>query len=132
MDQGGMSMRDPANAPPDRKVGVGVDMIAPMPQDRTGHPGLGLEDVGHRALTYRDLVALSPNRDRRQPSRSMQIHLTGNMERFMWSFDGRKFSEVVEPFRFARHDRVPVTLVRSEERRVGKEGFRTCRSRGCP
>src|SRR3546814_939635 len=80
MDHGGMSMRDPANAPPDMKVGVGVDMIAPMPQDRTGHPGLGLEDVGHRALTYRDLVALSPNRDRRQPSRSMQIHLTGNME----------------------------------------------------
>src|SRR3546814_2904825 len=113
MDQGGMSMRDPANAPPDRKVGVGVGMIAPMPQHRTGHPGLGLEDVGHRALTYRDLVALSPNRDRLQPSRSMQIHLTGNMERFLWSFDGRKFRVVAEPFSFARDERLPVILVQA-------------------
>lgn len=111
MDHGSMSMRDPANAPPDVHVGVGVDMIAPMPQDRTGHPGLGLEDVGHRVLTYRDLVALEPNPDPRPPSRTMQIHLTGNMERFMWSFDGRRFSEVVEPFRFARNERVRVTLV---------------------
>ncbi|MET4702062.1 CopA family copper-resistance protein [Constrictibacter sp. MBR-5] len=111
MDHGSMSMRDPANAPPDMKVGVGVDMVAAMPQDRTGHPGLGLENVGHRVLTYRDLVALTPNRDRRPPSREMEIHLTGNMERFMWSFDGRKFSEVVEPIRFARNERVRVTLV---------------------
>lgn len=104
-------MRNPANAPPDVKVGVGVDMIAPMPQDRTGDPGLGLKNVGHRVLTYRDLVALKPNRDRRHPSRSMEIHLTGNMERFMWSFDGQKFSSGVEPFRFARNERVRITLV---------------------
>ncbi|HEX7073288.1 MAG TPA: copper resistance system multicopper oxidase, partial [Hyphomicrobiaceae bacterium] len=77
----GMSTRDPANAPADMKVGVGVDMIAPMPQDRTGHPGLGLENVGHRVLTYRDLVSLAPNPDPRPPSRSLEIHLTGNMER---------------------------------------------------
>ena len=113
MDQGAMDMemRNPANAPPDMAVGVGVDMIAPMPQDRTGHPGLGLTDVGHRVLTYRDLVSLKPNPDTRPPSRAIQIHLTGNMERFMWSFDGRKFSEVVEPIRFARNERVRVTLV---------------------
>jgi CopA family copper-resistance protein len=113
MDHGAMDMemRNPANAPPDMAVGVGVDMIAPMPQDRTGHPGLGLTDVGHRVLTYRDLVALKPNPDTRPPSRAVQIHLTGNMERFMWSFDGRKFSEVVEPIRFARNERVRVTLV---------------------
>jgi len=111
MDHGSMDMRDPANAPPDMKVGVGVDMIAPMPQDRTGDPGLGLANVGHRVLTYRDLVALKPNPDPRPPSRAIEIHLTGNMERFMWSFDGRKFSEIVEPIRFARNERVRVTLV---------------------
>lgn len=104
-------MRNPENAPPDVKVGVGVDMIAPMPKDRTGEPGLGLKNVGHRVLTYRDLVSLKPNKDQRQPSRYMEIHLTGNMERFMWSFDGQKFSSGVEPFRFALDERVRVTLV---------------------
>jgi CopA family copper-resistance protein len=111
MDHGAMEMRNPANAPSGMAVGVGVDMVAPMPQDRTDHPGLGLTDVGHRVLTYRDLVALKPNPDTRPPSRAIEIHLTGNMERFMWSFDGRKFSEVVEPIRFARNERVRVTLV---------------------
>jgi FtsP/CotA-like multicopper oxidase with cupredoxin domain len=93
------------------EVGVGVDMVAPMPQDGTGHPGLGLENVGHKVLTYRVLVALRPNPDPRPPLRALEIHLTGNMERFMWSFDGRKFSELVEPIRFARNERVRVTLV---------------------
>lgn len=111
MDHSSMNMRDPANAPSGMAVGVGVDMVAPTPQDRTGHPGLGLEGVGHRVLTYRDLISLKPNPDSRQPSRSLEIHLTGNMERFMWSFDGRKFSEIVEPIRLARNERVRVTLV---------------------
>lgn len=111
MDHSGMQMRDPTNAPPGMAVGVGVDMVAPMPQDRTGHPGLGLENVGHRVLTYRDLISLKRNPDPRPPSRSLEVHLTGNMERFMWSFDGRKFSEIVEPIRLARDERVRVTLV---------------------
>lgn len=113
MDHGSMDMdmRNPANVPPDVKVGVGVDMIAPMPQDRTGHPGLGLTNVGHKVLTYRDLVSLKPNPDPRPPSRFVEINLTGNMERFMWSIDGRKFSEGVAPIRFARNERVRVTMV---------------------
>lgn len=106
-----MTMRDKSLAPPDMHVGVGVDMIAMNPQDAAGKRGLGLEDVGHRVLVYSDLVALDPNPDPRPPSRSIEIHLTGNMERFMWSFDGRRFSEVVEPIRFARDERVRVTLV---------------------
>ncbi len=111
MDHGGMAMRDPDNAPPDMAVGVGVDMIAPDPANRLGDRPLGLEDVPHRVLVYTDLVSLVPNRDRRPPSRTMEIHLTGNMERFMWGFDGRKFSELVEPIRFERDERVRVTLV---------------------
>lgn len=113
MGHGGMdmNMRDPANVPPDVDINPGVDMIAPDPQDRTGHPGLGLKDVGHKVLTYRDLVALKPNRDRRRPTRTLEINLTGNMNRFIWSIDGRKFSDGVEPIRLARNERVRVTMV---------------------
>lgn len=106
-----MSMRDPNNAPADMAVGVGVDMISPAPSNRLADRPQGLEDVDHRVLVYADLRALTPNRDRRAPSRTMEIHLTGNMERFMWGFDGRKFSELVEPIRFELNERVRVTLV---------------------
>jgi CopA family copper-resistance protein len=105
-----MSMRDPANAP-QIKLGPGVQMIAPLPQDRTGEPGQGLESVGHRVLTYRDLVALEPNPDPRPPTRALEIRLTGNMERFMWGFDGRKFSEAPAAYTFRAGERVRVTLV---------------------
>jgi len=107
----GMKMRDKSKVPDSVKVGVGVDAIAMMPVDRTGDPGLGLEDVGHTVLTYRDLMALTPNPDGRPPTRTVEVHLTGNMERFMWSFDGEKFSEGVEPIRFERNERARVVLV---------------------
>ena len=92
-------------------VGVGVDMIAPNPVDRTGDPGLGLDNVGHKVLTYRDLVSLTPNPDTRAPTRNVEVHLTGNMERFMWSIDGEKFSENPEPIRFERDERVRITMI---------------------
>jgi CopA family copper-resistance protein len=112
MDMSGMdmSMRNPANAP-QVKMGPGVQTIAPMPVDRMGDPGQGLEDVGHKVLTYRDLEALEPNPDARTPSRALELHLTGNMERFMWSFDGERFTEAPEPIPFRRNERVRVTLV---------------------
>ena len=111
MSMAGMNMRDPENAPPDMAVGVGVDAIAMDPANRLGERPIGLADVDHRVLVYTDLVSLTPNKDQRPPSRTMEIHLTGNMERFMWGFDGRKFSELVEPIRFERNERVRVTLV---------------------
>ena len=114
MDHGsmaGMSMRDPANAPPDMAVGVGVDAIAMAPANRMGERPTGLADVPHRVLVYTDLVSLTPNKDQRPPSRTMEIHLTGNMERFMWSLDGEQLSENPDPYRFARNERVRVTLV---------------------
>ncbi len=110
MDHGDMSMRDPENAP-GIDVNPGVDMIAPNPADRTGDRGLGLENVPHRVLTYTQLRSLDPNPDPRSPSRELVIHLTGNMERYMWSLDGRRFAEIVEPIRFARDERVRVKLV---------------------
>ncbi len=111
MDMSDMDMRDVSRAPADMDVGPGVDMIAMSPQDSAGKPGLGLENVGHKVLVYTDLVALNPNPDPRPPTRSVEIHLTGNMKRFMWSLEGRKFSAIVEPIRFARNERVRVTLV---------------------
>jgi CopA family copper-resistance protein len=105
-----MSMLDPLNAP-QVKLGPGVQMIAPMPIDRTGDPGQGLESAGHRVLVYRDLVALEPNPDPRTPSRALDIHLTGNMERFIWGFDGVKFSDRPKPYAFRAGERVRVTLI---------------------
>ena len=106
---GGMDMRDESKVP--FEVGVGVDMIAPMTVDRTGDPGLGLDGVGHKVLTYRDLVSAVPNPDTRAPTRTVEVHLTGNMERFMWSIDGKKLSEAPEPIRFERNERVRVTMI---------------------
>jgi CopA family copper-resistance protein len=104
-------MRDTSLVPPTVTVGVGVDMIAPMPVDRTGDRPLGLEDEPHRVLTYHDLAPLTPFPDQRAPTRSVDIHLTGNMERFMWSLDGRTLNEGTEPIRFARNERVRVNLI---------------------
>ena len=108
----GMSMRDTALLPPDVAIGPGVDMVSMAPVDKMGDPGLGLRDVPHRVLNYKMLAALEPNRDTREPSRLLEIHLTGNMERYMWSFDGRMFSAVDDvPIRFAWNERVRVKLV---------------------
>jgi CopA family copper-resistance protein len=109
---GGMdhSMRDFSVAPQVRRD-PSVQSISPMPVDRMGEPGQGLEDVPHKVLTYHDLVALEPNPDVRAASRSLDIHLTGNMERFMWSFDGVKMSDHHEPIPFTLGERVRINLI---------------------
>jgi len=112
MSMDGMPMRDVSLLPPDVKIGPGIDMVSMAPADKMGEPGLGLRDVDHRVLTYRDLSALTPNTDTREPSRLLELHLTGNMERYMWSFDGKMFSAVSDvPIRFAWNERVRVKLV---------------------
>ncbi len=112
MAMGGMNMRDTSMLPPDVKVGPGLDMVSMNAADRMGDPGIGLDKVPHKVLNYKDLISLEPNKDKRNPSRQMEIHLTGNMERYMWSFDGKKFAAVSdEPIRFAYNERVRVKLV---------------------
>ncbi len=93
------------------ETGPGVANVAAMPTSRLDEPGLGLENVGHRVLTYADLRALTPNPDTRPPERTLDIHLTSNMERYMWSFDGVKFSEVRESIRVQEGERVRFNLV---------------------
>ena len=108
----GMKMRDTSLLPPDVAIGPGIDMVSMNPVDRMGDPGIGLDDVGHRVLTYKQLAARTPRTMVRTPTRLLEIHLTGNMERYMWSFDGRKYAAVTDdPIRFAYDERVRVRLI---------------------
>ena len=105
-----MKMRDKSVAPQVR-MGPGVATLSPMPMDRTADRPTGLEDVSHRVLTYADLKSLLPHKDRRPPTRTLDIHLTANMERYMWSFDGVKLSDGAEPIAFRHMERVRVNLI---------------------
>ncbi|HUZ13886.1 MAG TPA: copper resistance system multicopper oxidase [Caulobacteraceae bacterium] len=70
-----------------------VDNVAMVTRNRLSEPGDGLDGNGRKVLVYTDLRALKPDPDTRPPDREIQFHLTGNMERFVWGFDGLKFSE---------------------------------------
>jgi CopA family copper-resistance protein len=105
-----MKMLDPSVAP-QVPMGPGVASLSPMPADRTADRPTGLEDLDQRVLTYADLRALEPNEDRREPTRLLDIHLTANMERYMWSFDGVKLSDGAEPIPFRHMERVRITLI---------------------
>jgi CopA family copper-resistance protein len=95
---------------PDRH-GPGNAMVAMVAKSRLHEPGIGLVDTPeHKILLYSDLRAREPAHDRRKPEREIELHLTGNMERYMWSFDGKKFSEA-EPIRLRYGERVRFTLV---------------------
>ncbi|MEM1262268.1 MAG: copper resistance system multicopper oxidase [Pseudomonadota bacterium] len=95
---------------PTLQRGPGVVNIAENPVNRLHERPLGLEDEPHRVLVYTDLKSREPNPDKRVPSRTLQLHLTSNMERYMWSFDGIKYSEVDGPIVFHEGERVRLTL----------------------
>ncbi|MET0505984.1 MAG: copper resistance system multicopper oxidase [Luteibacter sp.] len=92
------------------EYGPGVDMHVDMPRTNLDDPGVGLRERTHRVLTYADLHTLGGTHDTREPSRTIELHLTGNMERFAWSFDGLKYSEA-KPVHFRAGERLRVTLV---------------------
>ena len=87
-----------------------VDMQTMAPRPNLADPGIGLRNNGRRVLTYADLRSPYPDPDGRAPSRDIELHLTGHMERFAWSFDGIKFSDA-EPLRLTYGERVRITLV---------------------
>ena len=87
-----------------------VDSRADQASTRLDDPGIGLRDNGRRVLTYADLHTIGGPIDRRDPGREIELHLTGHMERFIWSFNGQKFSEA-EPLRFNHGERLRITLV---------------------
>ena len=90
--------------------GPGNSAVPMETKSRLDQPGTGLEDTGTRVLRYSDLRSLRPSEDLRPPGREIELHLTGNMERYMWGFDGKKFSEA-EPITFHYGERVRLTLV---------------------
>ena len=92
------------------EFGPGVDMRVDQPSTRLDDPGVGLRDNGRRVLTYADLESVFDDPDGREPGRTIELHVTGNMERYMWSFDGITM-EVAGPIRLTHGERIRVVLV---------------------
>ncbi|MEP2777247.1 MAG: copper resistance system multicopper oxidase [Luteolibacter sp.] len=93
------------------KHGPGNSAVAMSPQNRLGEPGTGLEGMPWRVLVYNDLQSLEANYDKRPPEREIELHATGNMERYIWGFDGKKYSEAKEPIEFYYGERLRFTWV---------------------
>ena len=136
MEEGGsMARPDPQifgpNGPepfrPDREGSASVAMIIPNPSYRMDEPGIGLGDDGWRVLTYDDLVADEPQPYREAPDREMTINITANMERYMFSFDGLKFTEHPAPYLFRHNERLRLFLVNH----TMMEHPSTCTACGC-
>jgi len=110
----GMSMGAMADMPGmadmPRQYGLGVDMQVQMPRPKLDDPGVGLRDNGRRVLSYADLHTLGGPIDARDAARDIELHLTGHMQRYMWSFDGRKFSEA-SPLQFKYGERLRLVLI---------------------
>ncbi len=82
----------------DYPFGPDAAMIVTDPVCMVNRPGLGLGESGRRVLTYADLRVLEPC-PRKEPDRILEIHLTGNMERYiwkMWAWDGTSWSSRFE------------------------------------
>ena len=96
------------------EFGPHVDMRADMPQSGLHDPGLGLRNhkkaLGRKVLNYGDIRNLTPTLDTREPEREIQLHLTGNMSRYMWSMNGINFADA-EPLMLTYGERVRITLV---------------------
>ena len=92
------------------EFGPTVDSRAEQVSTRLDDPGVGLRDSARHVLSYADLHTIGGPIDRRDPGREIELHLTGHMERFIWSFNGQKFSEA-EPLRFNYGERLRITLV---------------------
>jgi CopA family copper-resistance protein len=93
----------------DVKVGPGIDMTVATPRTNLDDPGIGLRDNGRRVLTYADLHSVTGPISV-DTQREITLHLTGHMGRYIWSFDGLKFSDA-EPLRLTHGERVRISLV---------------------
>ena len=108
MDHSGMAGMQ--SHPDTEKDNPLVDMQAMSTSPKLDDPGLGLRDNGRRVLTYSDLRSTFEDPDGREPGRTIELHLTGHMEKFAWSFDGVKFSDA-EPLRLKYGERIRIVLV---------------------
>ncbi len=94
----------------DTEFGPHVDARAQSPQYRLDDPGVGLRNNGRKVLTYADLYNLNMTHGYPDPDREIELHLTGNMSRYMWSINGVKFSDA-EPLQFKFGEVVRITFV---------------------
>ncbi len=91
------------------EYGPSVDMRVDTPRTNLDDPGIGLRNNGRRVLTYADIRSLREPEDRREPGRDIELHLTGNMERYTWSLDGLEFGKST-PIHFRYGERLRVIL----------------------
>ncbi|MHB2009147.1 MAG: copper resistance system multicopper oxidase [Acidobacteriaceae bacterium] len=113
-----MAMSSAANAganlkpsnPVHMHVGPQVDNVPMQVSERLNDPGVGLSGNARRVLTYADLRARYRGVDGRPPSREIELHLSGNMERYIWGFNGQKFSSA-QPFELKLGERVRFVLI---------------------
>ncbi len=100
----------PLPHPPTEADNPLVDMQTMLPASKLDDPGIGLRDNGRTVLSYSDLRSIFADPDGRDPGRTIELHLTGHMERFAWSFDGVKFADA-EPLRLKYGERVRIVLI---------------------
>ncbi|MEO3725808.1 copper resistance system multicopper oxidase [Pseudomonas syringae] len=110
MDHSSMNMGPMQSHPDSEKDNPLVDMQAMTTAAKLDDPGLGLRNNGRRVLTYADLHSTFEDPDGRDPGRTIELHLTGHMEKFAWSFNGIKFSDA-EPLRLKYGERIRLVLV---------------------
>ena len=124
MNHGGMAMDHRAHtaasgnplAKPSQTVrhakteyGASTDMRVDMPRTNLDDPGIGLRQNGRRVLTLSDLHTIGGPLDPRGAEREIELHLTGNMDRYTWSLDGLEFGKS-RPVHFRYGERVRVIL----------------------
>ncbi|WP_236195485.1 copper resistance system multicopper oxidase [Pseudomonas glycinae] len=110
MDHSSMNMGPMQSHPDSEQDNPLVDMQAMTTAAKLDDPGLGLRNNGRRVLTYADLRSPFEDPDGRDPSRTLELHLTGHMEKFAWSFNGIKFSDA-EPLLLKYGERIRLVLV---------------------
>ncbi|MBC3954341.1 copper resistance system multicopper oxidase [Pseudomonas triticifolii] len=110
MDHSAMPTRTMQSHPTSETDNPLVDMQAMSTSPKLDDPGIGLRNNGRKVLTYADLHSTFEDPDGREPSRTIELHLTGHMEKFAWSFDGVKFSDA-QPLKLQYGERVRVVLV---------------------
>jgi FtsP/CotA-like multicopper oxidase with cupredoxin domain len=96
--------------PANYHYGIGNRAIAQNLRYRLAERGTGLKDAGHRVLTYSQLRSVKPLADQRKPAKTIEVHLTGNMDRYMWSFDGVEYTDST-PIKFPLGERIRLVLI---------------------
>jgi len=89
------------------EYGSGVDMRVDYPRLNIDDPGPGLRNNGRHVLTYADLRSSHVAPSSQPVTQEIELHLTGNMERFIWSIDGLKLNEA-KPIHFRKDERIRI------------------------